>query len=152
MIPKILITPQAFELLEKQIQETLGSSFEVKKTGGQIPDKNILITELSKVDGCIIGAERVDEEVLKECPKLKILSRFGSGHDSIESASAKKYGVAVTIVPNETTSNAVARHAFAMLLCLTNNLLNQTKTLSKGRDGYLVELQKLRKKYEKKLR
>ena len=32
----------------------------------------------------LLVSEKVDEEVLESCPNIKILSRFGSGYNSID--------------------------------------------------------------------
>lgn len=133
MIPKILITPQAFELLDDMVADILGEEFEVEIVGGQISDTNILINKLQEVDGCIIGAETIDDRVLESCPNLQVLSRFGSGYSSIDIDAAKCHHVSVTIVPSEVNAYATARHALSFLLCITNNILTQNSTIKEGR-------------------
>lgn len=133
MIPKILITPQAFEILKDMVKDILGEEFEVMIEGGQISDTDILISKLKEVDGCIIGAETIDHRVLESCPNLQILSRFGSGYSSIDIDSAKSHHVSVTIVPSEVNAYATARHALSFLFCITNNILTQNSTIKEGR-------------------
>ena len=130
--PKILITPQAFETLGNEIEKILGEKFRVQTTNGQLSNKAETIKILKDYDGCIIGSEKVDEEVLESCPNIKILSRFGSGYNSIDLNSAKNNKVIITYVPNE-NPRAVARHTLGLMLSLTNNILQQDSLLKDGK-------------------
>lgn len=109
----------------------LSANYYVEKTGGQIETKKELIDKLKYFDGCIIGSEKVDKEVFDACSELKILSRFGSGYNSIDVVEANNNGVAVTIVPNS-NPKAVARHSLSLLLALTNNIVTQNIKMKKG--------------------
>lgn len=68
---RILITPQAFELFGDNLDSLFGDEYDIEFTGGIISDKKELISKLKKVDGFIIGSEKIDEEVLNQCPNLK---------------------------------------------------------------------------------
>ena len=64
---RILITPQAFELFGDNLDSLFGDEYDIEFTGGIISNKKELISKLKKVDGFIIGSEKIDEEVLNEC-------------------------------------------------------------------------------------
>jgi len=122
---KILITPQGFEIFgNKQLKSLFGEDYDIEFVGGQIENKQELIYRLKNVDGCIIGAEKIDKEVFDSCPNLKILSRFGIGYNSIDMVEANLHNVMVTIVP-DMNPLAVARHCLSLLLSLTNNIIKQ---------------------------
>ena len=130
---KILITPQGFEVFgNKQLRTLFGKGYDIEFVGGQIEDKKELISKLKKVDGCIIGAEKIDKEVFDLCPNLKILSRFGIGYNSIDVKEANLHNVMLTIV-QDMNPLAVARHCLSLLLALTNNIIQQNKYTKNGK-------------------
>ena len=61
---RILITPQAFELFGDNLDSLFGDEYDIEFTGGIISNKKELISKLKKVDGFIIGSEKIDEEAL----------------------------------------------------------------------------------------
>ncbi len=128
----ILITPQAFTYLSlEDLKNTFGKEYNLFLTGGQIADSSLLIKELQDMDACLIGSETIDESILKHTPKLKFLSRFGVGYDSINLKDTSKYGVKVSIVKS-INNTAVARHCLSLLLCITNNILTKKKSWNKN--------------------
>ena len=128
---KILITPQGFELFDSTLYNLFGDNYDVEFTGGMISDKSELISKLKNVDGCIIGSEKIDKEVLNLCPNLKILSRFGIGYNSIDIEQANLHNVMVTVVP-DMNPMAVSRHCLSLLLSLTNNIITQNNHSKMG--------------------
>ena len=77
-----LITPQVHERLEEE---------EILKYAGQF-------------DGAICGDDRYTRRVLEACaPRLKVISKWGTGIDSIDSAAAAELGIRVCRTPNAFT-------------------------------------------------
>src|SRR5205807_1115786 len=62
--------------------------------------------------------------VMQAHPQLKVVARAGVGYDAVDTAAATEHGVAVTIAPG-TNQDAVAEHAFALLLALAKDLVPQ---------------------------
>jgi D-3-phosphoglycerate dehydrogenase / 2-oxoglutarate reductase len=120
----VLITPQGMGLLEDRFEELFGTGWEIEFTNGLIPERERLRSLLADKDAVVLGSETIDDDILTSCPKLKIISRFGSGHDAICPDDIKKHNVALTIVDNLPAS-AVARHTLALFLSVTNNLIKQ---------------------------
>ena len=55
-------------------------------------------------DGAVCGDDRYTERVLRACqPRLKVISKWGTGIDSIDKTSAQNLGVQVRNTPNAFT-------------------------------------------------
>lgn len=67
------------------------------------------------------GAELIDEEFLKNAPKLKIIARFGVGYDNVDVEACTKKGVYVTYTPR-VLSNTVAELTIGLILCLSRRI------------------------------
>ena len=48
-----------------------------------VSEKN-LIEKLPKFDACTLRVSKLDEKILKHCPKLKAISRHGVGYDNVD--------------------------------------------------------------------
>jgi len=59
-----------------------------------------LLQWVTDVDGVICGDDQFTERVLKAAPKLKVISKWGTGIDSIDQAACKHLGIAVCNSPN----------------------------------------------------
>ncbi len=78
-------------------------------------DTPSLIDALSDVDGIILRTEKISNEVIDNCPNLKIITRHGVGYDNVDLNHLNSKGVALGITG---TSNAVsvAEHVLAFFL------------------------------------
>lgn len=69
---------------------------------------------------CLI-TDRVDEELLRAAPRLKVVANVAVGYDNIDVAAASRAGVAVTNTPGVLTE-ATADLAFALLLAVARRV------------------------------
>ncbi|MBC7332373.1 MAG: phosphoglycerate dehydrogenase [Synergistetes bacterium] len=83
------------------------------------------------VDAIIVGLERIDEEIIKLAPKLKVISKHGIGVDNIDIQKAKEAGIVVTNVPYE-SARAVAELAFALILACARRIVEIDNMVRKG--------------------
>lgn len=90
-----------------------------------------LLQWISEVDGVICGDDRFTERVLKAAPKLKVLSKWGTGIDSIDQQACKKLGIAVRNTP-DAFSQPVADSIMGYILCFARNLLWMDQAMRKG--------------------
>ena len=76
--------------------------------------------------------DKIDAEVFEAAgPQLKIVANYAVGVDNIDLAMAKKYGVFVSNTPGVLT-NAVAEHAFALILALARRIVESDKFTRAG--------------------
>ena len=59
-----------------------------------------LLQWITDVDGVICGDDQFTQRVLQAAPKLKVLSKWGTGIDSIDQEACKHLGIAVCNSPN----------------------------------------------------
>lgn len=89
-----------------------------------------LAKDIKDAEVLVAGTEKITEEVFKNAPNLKFISRVGIGLDGIDFELCKKYGVRVAYTPDAPTM-AVAELCVAMILDLarkvtyTNNNLKE---------------------------
>ena len=92
-----------------------------------------LAQDIGDAEVLVAGTEKITEEVLKNAPNLKLISRVGIGLDGIDFELCKKYGVRVAYTPDAPTM-AVAELCVAMILDLarrvtyTNNNLKESNS------------------------
>ena len=123
---KIALNPSPINRLD--LYESAG--FEVVE--GHCKSEDDMIELMRDVDGAHVGVQPLTSRyVLENCPKLKVVSRFGVGVDSIDIDAATELGVLVCNVPGSNTSE-VADHAVAMLLALTRRLFDAIRTTREG--------------------
>jgi len=62
-----------------------------------------LLPLVADIDGVICGDDRFTKRVFQAAPKLKVISKWGTGIDSIDPEAAKKHGVKVCNTPGAFT-------------------------------------------------
>ena len=62
------------------------------------PLQAALAAHIGDADGIMVGLERVDAELLALAPKLRVISRFGVGFDTLDIAGCTRQGVLVGVV------------------------------------------------------
>jgi D-3-phosphoglycerate dehydrogenase / 2-oxoglutarate reductase len=80
-----------------------------------------LLKWIDDIDGVICGDDRFTGRVLSAASKLKVISKWGTGIDSIDKAAAEQLGIAVRNTPNA-FSEPVADSVLGYILCFARNL------------------------------
>ena len=86
---------------------------------------------ISEVDGVICGDDQFTERVLQAAPKLKVISKWGTGIDSIDQVTCKKLGIIIRNTPNA-FSEPVADSVLGYMLCFARNLPWMDQCMRKG--------------------
>lgn len=90
-----------------------------------------LISIINKYDGVICSDDEFTAKVLKKAKNLKVISKWGTGTDSIDKAYAAKKKIKVYNSPGAFT-DSVAQHAWGMILTLSRKLIENDISIKKG--------------------
>jgi len=80
-----------------------------------------LLAIIGTIDGAICGDDQFTERVLRAAPRLKVLSKWGTGIDSIDRSAAAALGIRVCNTPNAFT-DAVADTTLGYILSFARQL------------------------------
>ena len=83
------------------------------------------------IDGAICGDDRFTAKVLQAAPKLKVISKWGTGIDSIDQKACREAGVKVCNTLNA-FSEPVADSVIGYMLCFSRNLAQMDKNMKSG--------------------
>jgi phosphoglycerate dehydrogenase-like enzyme len=95
-----------------------------------------LIEAALDCDAVLLQYAPVTERVLAALPQLGIVSRYGAGFDTIDTAACRRHGVWVANSPDYGVGE-VATHALAMALALVRHLAIYDRDVKAGRWSYL---------------
>jgi D-3-phosphoglycerate dehydrogenase len=91
-----------------------------------------LLEVIGDIDGIICGDDRITKRVLDAAPRLKVISKWGTGIDSIDSKEAKRRGIPVYRTPNA-FSEPVADTVLGYILAFARKLPLMDKEIRNGR-------------------
>ena len=80
----------------------------------------------------LLNKTRLTGEMLRECPKLRMISVIATGYNTVDVKAARELGVTVTNVPSY-GSEGIGQHAVALLLEITNHVGYHDAEVRKGR-------------------
>ncbi|HEX7513833.1 MAG TPA: phosphoglycerate dehydrogenase, partial [Candidatus Methylomirabilis sp.] len=123
--PPVLAGTPALERLR-----TIG---EVRLYDSDATDPKILIDRLREADVAlnIRGRTLFTAEALGACPKLKLISIWGTGTDNVDLPAAAARGVTVTNTPGA-NAIAVAEHTVALMLAVAKQLASADQAMRQG--------------------
>jgi len=96
----------------------------------KIPEDE-LFAVIDQYDGAICGDDPFNRRVLEKAKKLKVISKWGTGIDSIDLKAAADLGIKVCNTPNA-FSHPVADTALAFMLAFARNVLATDKEMKQG--------------------
>jgi len=127
-VQKVLVTgadiaPEALQVL---------AGYEVIYAGA-LPTEQDLITLVQTHDpvGIIVRYGRITRRVIEQARGLKVISKHGSGIDTIDSVAAKEHGMTVCAAAGA-NATAVAEHALALLLACAKSIPQQNTRMHDG--------------------
>jgi len=133
MTYRILATARAFcagdgphlRLLEER-------GCEVDPQAGKAPlDAESLSAIIAGYDGAILGLDICDARVLSKAARLRVISRYGVGVDTVDVEAATRHGIPVTITRGA-NSTTVAELALGLILALVRQLPQVSQDAKRG--------------------
>ncbi len=86
---------------------------------------------IDRVDGVICGDDRFTRDVLEAAVRLKVISKWGTGIDSIDQEACRERGIALKNTPNA-FSGPVADTVLGYMLCFARRLPWMDRALRAG--------------------
>jgi D-3-phosphoglycerate dehydrogenase / 2-oxoglutarate reductase len=104
--------------------------------------ENELLNIIEKYDGIICSDDEITKKVIQKARLLKVISKWGTGTDSIDKIFAKKKNIKVLNTPNA-FSKSVAQLVWSMILAFSRNLIETQNEIKTGKwpklDGTLLQ-------------
>lgn len=98
-----------------------------------LPGRESLLQSVGDVDALLsILTERIDAEVIRAAPRLKVISNMAVGFDNIDLARATERGIAVCNTPGVLTETS-ADFAWALLLATARRVAEADRYVREGR-------------------
>jgi D-3-phosphoglycerate dehydrogenase / 2-oxoglutarate reductase len=123
-MPTVLVSAPYINKLMDRFQPVFnhyGIDLILPEVNERLSEEEIL-THAGKFDGTISGDDRFTERALKAClPRLKVISKWGTGIDSIDRKAAADLGVKICNTPNAFTL-PVADSVLGYMLCFARRL------------------------------
>ena len=89
-----------------------------------------LIKKLPEFDACTLRVSKLNSNILRNCKKLKVISRHGVGYDNVDLDFIKN-NISLLITAKANAS-AVAEHVIMMMLSISKSVFNFDNELRKG--------------------
>ncbi len=93
-----------------------------------------LAERMKGAEAVLIDSVELDRSIMESCKELKYIGIAATGFNHVDLEAAGDLGIAVTNVPAY-AADAVAQHAIALLLCITNNIQTYNDAIIKGEWG-----------------
>jgi D-3-phosphoglycerate dehydrogenase len=90
-----------------------------------------LLPLVTSIHGAICGDDQFTERVLNSAPQLKVISKWGTGIDSIDVAAATRLGIKVRNTPNAFT-DCVADSTLGYILNFARQLYKMDQDIRRG--------------------
>ena len=90
-----------------------------------------LAETIGDADGIMVGLEKVQADLLAIAPKLRVISRFGVGFDTLDIPGCTRQGVTVGVV-NGANDLSVAEHAMMLMLAVARRTVEYDASVRAG--------------------
>jgi len=131
--PRVVATARAFCASDGPHQAILrDAGMELVLAAGTAPLSAPELAALAAdADALLLGLDHCDASVFAAAPRLRVVSRFGAGIDTVDLEAAVRHGVTVTNTPGANTI-AVAELTVGLLLAMARDVPNAVATARSG--------------------
>ena len=136
--PAVLITSSVVERVAEARAYLTRHGFQVLDNpwGARI-ERAALASRLLETDVLIVGTQRLDEELLRGAPRLRVVVKAGAGLDNVDVAAAERRGIRVSATPGA-NAQAVADYTFGLLLAAARRIVVADRSVRTGEWGRYV--------------
>jgi len=130
---KVLVTAPYLQLVIKDYQQIF-DFHDIEIIVPQVKERmseEELLEHIGDIDAILCGDDRITENVLARAPKLKVISKWGTGIDSIDKEAALKRGIPVRNTVNAFT-DPVADTVLGLILCFSRGILDLNEKMHQG--------------------
>lgn len=130
---KVLVTaPRALSVIARYQEELGAAGCDVlaQSTIERMEEEDLLPL-VGEVDGIICGDDRITSRVLDAAPRLRVISKWGTGVDAIDVAEARRRGIAVCNTPGA-FSEPVADTVLGYMLLFARGLDRMADSMRAG--------------------
>jgi len=113
--------------IETEILAEIGADLIIKDCKNEYE----LADNVKDIDGILVNLVPVTADVIKNCNRCRVISRYGVGYDNVDVIEAKKKNIYVCNVPDYCTED-VSDHAVALLLSCIRQTSYRTAAIKKG--------------------
>jgi D-3-phosphoglycerate dehydrogenase len=117
---KIVITDHRFPNIDQETRAVNDVGWNL--VVGQAATEDELVTLCRDADGVLAGRARINNKVIAEMKRCRIIVRYGIGVETIDVAAAAARGIMVANVPDYCVDE-VSDHALALLLLLSRQII-----------------------------
>lgn len=128
---RILITDYEFESISQEQAVADANGVELVRANCRTEDD--VLEAAADVDGLIVQYAPITERVLRNLPRLKAVSRYGVGVDTVDVQAATECGVVVSNVPDYGVED-VSDHAVALALTLARGIPDLDRGVRSGQN------------------
>jgi phosphoglycerate dehydrogenase-like enzyme len=131
---KALVTD--FDFPDLALERALFADAGIELSDAQCRTEEQLIQAGRDCHALLVQYAPVSARVLNELPRVGIVSRYGAGYDTVDTAACARHGIWVANSPDYGVGE-VATHALAMALALLRHLALYDRDVKAGRWSYL---------------
>jgi D-3-phosphoglycerate dehydrogenase len=128
-VAHIVITDCDHGTIEPELRAAAEAGVEL--TLANCADEDSVIQAAAEADGLIVQYAPITARVLEALPKLRVISRYGVGVDTIDVDAAHARGVLISNVPDYGTED-VSDHAIALALALLRGIPQLDRRMRTG--------------------
>jgi D-3-phosphoglycerate dehydrogenase len=130
---RLLVTPTSYGKNDPRLKtelEALVGEVIYNPTGKPLKSPEVAAL-LPGIDGYIAGVDAVDRAALEHADRLRVISRYGVGVDSVDLQAARERGIVVTNTPGA-NSVSVAELTVGLMLSLARQIPEGAAALRQG--------------------
>ncbi len=131
---RLLVTPTSYGKNDPRLKselEALVGEVIYNPTGKPLKSAEVAAL-LPGIDGYIAGLDEIDASALCKGDRLRVISRYGVGIDSVDLATAREKGIVVTNTPGA-NSSSVAELALGLMLALARQIPEAVQAVHAGK-------------------